>query len=130
MPFPPSDRRRNGERRLLPSRRRALERRMAERRRVLTPLLPDRRLRADRREGIERRSFPERRSSSDRRAPGETVGEHIRNALQLLRNLGDAGVLDREHQGDLDAAVRRLGLALLELQYAALRQAEQRSRST
>ncbi len=127
MGSPPSDRRQISERRLLPSRRGGLERRIAERRRMFTPLLSNRRLRADQRQGIERRSLAERRGETDRRAPAETVDEHIRNALQLLRNLSESGVLDDEHQRDLDAAVRRLGLALRETQRASLRRAGQSS---
>lgn len=90
---------------------------------MFTPLLSTRRLRADRREGIERRSLADRRGETDRRAPAETVDEHIRNALQLLRNLSESSVLDDEHQRDLDAAMRRLGLALRETQRASLRRA-------
>ncbi len=83
----------------------------ADRRKVV-----ERRAPADRRRGavvvpIERRSGSERRDAAPRRAP-ESVGEHIRNALQLLTNVAESGTLDEESLRDLDAAMFRLRFAL------------------
>ena len=83
----------------------------ADRRKVV-----ERRARPDRRHvavvvPIERRAGSERRGAAPRRAP-ESVGEHIRNALQLLTNVAESGTLDEESLRDLDAAMFRLRFAL------------------
>jgi hypothetical protein len=79
-------------------------------------LTTDRRAPTDRRRVVtivveERRSGVERREPSERRAP-ESAAEHIRNALQLLTNVAEAGTLDEESLRDLDAAMFRLRFAL------------------
>ncbi len=119
-----SERRLILERRLVPVRRRGLERRIAERRQVRTPVLTEQRFRADQRQGIERRSFVERRGGIERRGTAETVDEHIRNALQLLANVSQYGVLPDEERRDLDAAVRRLTIALRQLQRGPARRSQ------
>jgi hypothetical protein len=78
--------------------------------------IADRRAPADRRQvvvvmPVERRSGSERRSAAERRTP-ESIGEHIRNALQLLTNVAESGTLDEENLRDLDAAMFRLRFAL------------------
>jgi hypothetical protein len=78
--------------------------------------LTDRRTSADRRQAavlvtVERRAGLDRRSRAERRTP-ESVGEHIRNALQLLSNVAESGTLDEESLRDLDAAMFRLRFAL------------------
>ena len=80
-------------------RRKVGDRRAASRRRVVVVV------------AVERRSEPERRSGSERRTP-DNVGEHIRNALQLLTNVAESGTLDEESLRDLDAAMFRLRFAL------------------
>lgn len=107
----PSDRRRKPERRVLPNRRR-LDQRTGERRETVAPVQLERRSRPDRRQGTERRRPGDRRTWLDRRVSQETVGELIRNALQLLADVADAGSLDDEVRRDLDAAMFRLRFAL------------------
>lgn len=121
MAVPQPERRLILERRLLPERRRGLERRIAERRMVLAPVLTERRRRLECRKLQERRTWAERRTSAERRAAAETVGEHIRNALQLLVNVGRAEALPEEDRRDLEAAVRRLRVALDDVQRPARR---------
>ncbi len=103
MPSPPAEQREPGER--PPDRRREGDRRSRERREGLL-LLPD-----VARPDSDRRWNPERRSVFERRGQ-ETVGEHIRNALQLIAHVADSGELDDEHRRDLDAALFRLRFAL------------------
>ena len=80
-------------------RRKVGDRRAANRRRVVVVV------------AVERRSEPDRRNDSERRTP-DNVGEHIRNALQLLTNVAESGTLDEESLRDLDAAMFRLRFAL------------------
>lgn len=54
----------------------------------------------------------ERRHLIDRRAPVEPPAEHLRNALQLLTNLSVNGRLHYDDRLELEAARRRLTLAL------------------
>lgn len=64
----------------------------------------------DRRVGAERRSTLDRRCRPSRPASLETPGEHVRNAMQLLRQAGAERVsADAE---DLQAALKRLERAL------------------
>jgi len=46
----------------------------------------------------------------------EPATEHLRNALQFLRSLEDRGHLDAEDRADLDAALRRLSTALMQME--------------
>jgi len=75
----------------------------------------DRRLRIERR-AEERRRLVERRRLLDRRMTAEPATEHLRNALQFLHALEDRGHLDAEDHADLDAALRRLSLALTQME--------------
>ncbi len=50
------------------------------------------------------------------RADREPATEHIRNAIQLLENLLEFGALDDEHRKDVRASIRRLWLALREIE--------------
>ena len=45
-----------------------------------------------------------------------TFEEHVRNALQLLMSIVDAGEMDDEVRRDLDAAIFRLHFAIERLQ--------------
>jgi len=65
----------------------------------------------ERRSGDERRNGKERRTKLERRGR-ETPEEHVRNALQLLANVAESGVLTDELQRDLDSAMFRLRFAV------------------
>jgi hypothetical protein len=72
--------------------------------------LPERRAVVDRRAGPERRSTLERRYRPLRPQAAESPGEHLRNAIQLLRQVAaEHPASDGE---DLAAALRRLECAL------------------
>ena len=83
---------------------------------------------ADRRSGSDRRDEPrrqqvmivaqERRQVVDRRRGAERPVEHVRNALQLLREIAVTGELSTGPSEDLGAAIERLyrAVALLEHQ--------------
>lgn len=104
-----------------------------------SPWLPqEQRARSDRRTAdrrlseqslaVERRQSTARRSGIDRR---ETPDAHVRNALQMLQDLSEQVALEGEPREKLDGAVRRLWLALAEVerqrqqeQAAALGQSE------
>jgi hypothetical protein len=60
----------------------------------------------------------ERRRLSDRRVRErrETVGEHLRNALQVLLHATTGREMPAEVRHDIAAAVRRVWLALQELE--------------
>jgi len=101
--------------------RRAGTDRRAEPRRRLVSLVPD-----ERRRLVDRRSGAERRSTLDRRGRGaggaarspnaERPVEHVRNALQLLREVALVGELSPGPSEDLGSAIERLyrAVALLE----------------
>jgi len=96
--------------RLLADRRRGLDRRAVPRRYAILVSLPERRAVVDRRGGPERRSTLERRRRPTRPHAVESPSEHLRNALQLLRQVAaDLASSDGE---DLAAALRRLERAL------------------
>jgi hypothetical protein len=80
------------------------ERRTGERRQLV--LIP----------AVDRRAPGTRRRPGDRRTanpPGnESAEEHVRNALQLLMSIVDAGEMDDEVRRDLDAAIFRLHFAI------------------
>jgi hypothetical protein len=100
------------ERRFIADRRRGRDRRAAPRRLKIHSVTAERRHVVDRRRGSEQRSTLERRAYITRRAPVETAAEHIRNALQLLTELSKSEGWTDERGNDLDAALRRLRLAL------------------
>jgi hypothetical protein len=60
----------------------------------------------------------ERRAGSDRRARQrrETVAEHLRNALQVLVHLATGRTLDPVLNEEIAAVIRRLWLAIQELE--------------
>jgi hypothetical protein len=107
-------------RRVVSDRRSGVERRNAERRergpqwtgqeRMLILVDVERRSGTDGRDNAERGVSGERRSGVERR--GQTVGEHLRNALELIARVAESGGLDDEFRRDLDTAVVRLRLAL------------------
>ena len=92
--------------RLLPDRRYGIDRRTLPRRQSVTAVPVERRRVVDRRWGADRRSTLERRGRPQRNPAQETPGEHLRNALQLLRELHFIG------EPTFDAAVARLEHAL------------------
>lgn len=80
--------------------------------------MEERRAVVDRRSGAERRSTLDRRGRAARAGTSERPGEHIRNALQLLREVALMGELSEAPSADLGAAIERLhrAVALLERQ--------------
>ena len=76
-------------------------------------LMPEERRRVvDRRRGAERRSTLDRRGRAFRAPNAERPVEHVRNALQLLREVALAGELSPGPSEDLGAAIVRLHLAV------------------
>jgi len=65
---------------------------------------------ADRRHGAERRASRDRRGGVERR--GQSVGEHVRSAVQLIGHVAQSGDLDDEFRRGLDGALFRLRFAL------------------
>jgi hypothetical protein len=92
--------------RLFADRRYGIDRRTLPRRHAVAGVSPERREVVDRRWGADRRSTLERRGRQQRNHSHETPGEHVRNALQLLRELQFIG------EPTFDAAVARLQHAL------------------
>jgi len=87
-----------------------MDQRAVPRRRVVLTALPERRAVVDRRVGAERRSTLDRRCRPSRPSLLETPGEHVRNAMQLLRQaVAERAAADAE---DLQAALKRLERAL------------------
>ena len=76
----------------------------------------ERRHLVDRRRGAERRSTLDRRGRAARPLNAERPVEHVRNALQLLREVALVGELSHGPSEDLGAAIDRLyrAVALLE----------------
>jgi hypothetical protein len=76
----------------------------------------ERRQVVDRRRGAERRSTLDRRGGAKRAHSTERPVEHVRNALQLLREVALKGELSPGPSDDLGAAIDRLyrAVALLE----------------
>lgn len=64
---------------------------------------------------VERRSGRDRRSGSERRGPA-SLDAQLRNALELLTNVAEAGTLDDQSLRDLDTAIFRLRFVLDELE--------------
>lgn len=102
--------------RLWADRRRGVDRRTEQRRRTLTLVEDERRQVVDRRNGVERRSTLDRRGRPSRPMTVERPVEHVRNALQLLREVALVGELSPGPSDDLGAAIERLyrAVALLE----------------
>jgi hypothetical protein len=86
-----------------------MDQRAAPRRRIVLTSLPERRAVVDRRVGAERRSTLDRRCRP-RPNTRETPAEHIRNAMQLLRQVAVGNPEPNEE--DVAAALQRLGRAL------------------
>jgi len=78
----------------------------------------ERRRLVDRRRGSERRSTLDRRGRISRAPNAERPVEHVRNALQLLREVALVGELSPGPTEDLGAAIERLhrAVGLLERQ--------------
>lgn len=78
----------------------------------------ERRRIVDRRRGSERRSTLDRRGRAARAPNAERPVEHVRNALQLLREVALVGELSAGPSEDLGAAIERLhrAVGLLERQ--------------
>lgn len=106
--------------RLFADRRTGTDRRSEPRRQsVATVPAPEERRRiVDRRRGAERRSTLDRRGRGARATNAERPVEHIRNALQLLREVALVGELSSGPSDDLGAAIDRLhrAVTLLERQ--------------
>ena len=104
--------------RVFADRRSGSDRRDEPRRHLVTIVAQERRQIVDRRRGSERRSTLDRRGRASRPLSGERPVEHVRNALQLLREVAMVGELSTGPSEDLGAAVERLhrAVALLEHQ--------------
>lgn len=97
-------------------RRAGTDRRADPRRQSVSVVAVERRSVVDRRRGSERRSTLDRRGRASRPLGAERPVEHVRNALQLLREVALAGGLSARPSDDLGAAIDRLhrAVALLE----------------
>ena len=104
--------------RLWSDRRSGTDRRSDQRREVVGAVADEKRQLVDRRTGAERRSTLERRGRPFRSATSERPVEHVRNALQLLKEVALVGELSPVPSEDLGAAIDRLhrAVALLERQ--------------
>jgi hypothetical protein len=104
--------------RLWADRRAGTDRRSEPRRRSVSLVPSERRQVVDRRRGAERRSTLDRRGRNSRTSNTERPVEHVRNALQLLREIALTGELSPNPSADLDAAIERLhrAVGLLERQ--------------
>jgi hypothetical protein len=99
-------------------RRAGTDRRSEARRQSVSKVNEERRSVVDRRLGAERRSTLDRRGRTMRTPNAERPVEHVRNALQLLREVALTGELSAGPSEDLGAAIERLhrAVALLERQ--------------
>jgi len=104
--------------RLWADRRTGTDRRAEPRRRSVSIVPEERRSVVDRRRGAERRSTLDRRGRATRSPNDERPVEHVRNALQLLREVALVGELSPGPSEDLGAAIERLhrAVGLLERQ--------------
>jgi hypothetical protein len=104
--------------RLWADRRSGTDRRAEPRRRSVLGVGDERRQVVDRRRGSERRSTLDRRGRASRAPNAERPVEHVRNALQLLREVALVGELSPGPSEDLGAAIERLhrAVGLLERQ--------------
>lgn len=98
--------------RIWSDRRSGTDRRSEPRRQVVGTVAEERRQIVDRRRGSERRSTLDRRGRAYRRSGGERPVEHVRNALQLLKEVALAGELSARPSEDLGAAIDRLHRAV------------------
>jgi hypothetical protein len=73
---------------------------------------------AERRSGIHNPAVVSTRRGIDRRVRQrrETIGEHLRNALQVLLHTSAGRQMPLEVRNDIAAAIRRVWLALQELE--------------
>ena len=103
-------------------RRAGTDRRAEPRRQLVTMVGEERRKVVCRRRGAERRSTLDRRGRAPRSVNAERPVEHVRNALQLLREVALVGELSPRPSEDLGAAIDRLyrAVALLEGQQRRL----------
>jgi len=94
------------------------DRRSEPRRLSVRVMNEERRRLVDRRRGSERRSTLDRRGRISRAPNAERPVEHVRNALQLLREVALVGELSPGPTEDLGAAIERLhrAVGLLERQ--------------
>ncbi len=99
-------------------RRTGTDRRSEPRRLSVRVMSEERRRLVDRRRGSERRSTLDRRGRISRAPNAERPVEHVRNALQLLREVALVGELSPGPTEDLGAAIERLhrAVGLLERQ--------------
>jgi hypothetical protein len=104
--------------RLWADRRAGTDRRAEPRRQAFQGTAEERRHVVDRRRGSERRSTLDRRGRASRAPNAERPVEHVRNALQLLREVALVGELSTGPSEDLGAAIERLhrAVGLLERQ--------------
>jgi len=104
--------------RLWADRRTGTDRRAEPRRQSVSTVTEERRALVDRRHGSERRSTLDRRGRGMRTPNAERPVEHVRNALQLLREVALVGELSPGPNEDLVAAIERLhrAVGLLERQ--------------
>ena len=104
--------------RVFADRRSGSDRRDEPRRHLVMLVAQERRQVVDRRRGAERRSTLDRGGRASRPLNAERPVEHVRNALQLLREVAVVGELSTGPSEDLGAAIERLyrAVALLEHQ--------------
>jgi len=98
--------------RIWADRRTGTDRRAEPRRQSVASVMDERRSVVDRRKGAERRSTLDRRGRQTRAANAERPVEHVRNALQLLREVALVGELSPGPNEDLSAAIERLHRAV------------------
>lgn len=98
--------------RIWSDRRSGTDRRSVPRRQLVGAVPDERRQVVDRRTGAERRSTLERRGRPSRSSTAERPVEHVRNALQLLKEVALAGELSPGPSEDLGAAIDRLHRAI------------------
>ncbi len=98
--------------RIWADRRSGTDRRADARRRSVSTVPDERRQVVDRRRGPERRSTLDRRGRGARTGTAERPVEHVRNALQLLREVALVGELSPGPSEDLVAAIDRLHRAV------------------
>jgi hypothetical protein len=102
--------------RLWSDRRAGTDRRSEPRRHAVSLVGEERRQVVDRRRGAERRSTLDRRGRNLRPVNAERPVEHVRNALQLLREVALTGELSSGSSEDLRAAIERLHRAVAVLE--------------
>jgi len=107
--------------RIWADRRSGTDRRADARRRSVSNVPDERRQVVDRRRGPERRSTLDRRGRAARTGTAERPVEHVRNALQLLREVALGGELSPGPSEDLGAAIDRLHRAVSLLERPPLR---------